>query len=367
MTSRFAVLAVVALLTGVSAASAANSVTDQDPQAAQPSAPSSIEEAAAPFEINAQIRDWAREKVGRRGSREQRLVRLLDALVSDPGLDITYTAGYTGTAEEVFETREANCLAFTHLFVGLARELGIDVEYLRVHDVQTVERHGIFVVVSGHISAGYNTGPEYRVLDFSDLPIDEYRHVEPMRDHSVVALHHINRGAELMLEGRWEEAEPWLDLGVQLDPELPEAWVNLGVYRRHQGRLEDAEAAYRRAIEIAPEFPASYQNLAALLMPQPHRRDEALALLDLATQNKTRNPYLFLTLGDLARSQGRPDVAGDYYKRALALAPDEAEVLAALGLWADEVDKPRKARRFLRKAKKADPEHPRVRALESRL
>ena len=363
-----AILTGLVLLAGVPALSASNSITEQPTEVpSRPAAPVSIEEAAVPFEIDEQIREWVRERVGRRGSREERLYRLLDALVSDPGLNVTYVGGYTGTAEEVFETREANCLGFTHLFVALARELGIDVEYMRVHDVQSVERQGAYVVVSGHISAGYNTGPDYQVLDFSDLPIDDYRHIEPMDDHSVVALHHVNRGAELMLEGRWHEAEPWLTLGVELDPELPEAWVNLGVYRRHEGKLEEAEAAYRRAIEIAPDFPTSYQNLAALLLPNPERRAEALTLLDLARQNKTRNPYLFLSLGDLALEQGRFDLAGDYYRRAMTLAPGEAEVLAAMGSWAADADKARKAKRLLAKAKKADPDHPRVRALADKL
>ncbi len=321
----------------------------------------------APFQVDPEMREWVHREVGYGGSREKRLNRLLMALLGDRNLDLTYAAGYTGTAREVFETRSANCLGFTHLFVGLARELGVSVDYLRVADVQRVQRQGDFVVVSGHVSAGYNTGPEYQVLDFSELPSDEYRHVQVMDDRSVVALHHVNRGAELMLEGRWSEALKWLELGVTFDPTLPEGWVNLGVHYRQAGRIVEAEQAYRTAIELSPEFASAYQNLAALLMQQHGRRDEALGLLDLATENKTRNPYHFVALGDLARGQGRMEIAGSYYRRALALAPGEAETLAAMGIWADLAEKPRKARKLLRKAKSADAEHPRVKTLAQRL
>lgn len=320
-----------------------------------------------PFEVDEDMRQWVLDEVGRTGSRGEKLTRLLEALVGTRGLDITYNAGRTGTAREVFTTGVANCLGFTHLFVGLGRELGVDVEYVRVHDVQRIERQGAYVVVSGHVSAGYNTGPEYQVLDFSELPADDYRHVEVMEDQSVIALHHVNRGAELMLDGRWQEAKPWLDRGIELDPELPEGWVNLGVYLRRNGQPEKAEAAYRRAMDLDPNFTTPYQNLAALMLPDPDRRDEALELLDIAVQNNARNPYLFLSLGDLARDHGRLEIAGDYYKRAMKLAPREAETIAAMGLWAEQVDKERKAQRLLRKARKLDAEHPRVEILAIRL
>ena len=322
---------------------------------------------SVPFEVDPAMREWVLEEVGRRGSREERLFRLLEALVGDNGRDITYIPGYTGTAQEVFSTGEANCLGFTHLFVGLARELGISVEYLRVHDVQRIERQGAYVVVSGHVSAGYNTGPEYQVLDFSDLPIDDYRHVETIADHSVIALHHVNRGAELMLQGDWQEARPWLEMGVELDPELPEGWVNMGVLLRREGRRDEAEAAYRQAIEIAPHFTASYQNLAAMLLADPDRRQEAMELLDLATRNNTRNPFLFVALGDLAKEHGQMNLAGGYYRRAVSLAPDEAETVAAMGLWALEQDKVRKAWRLMRRAQRLQPDHHRVKTLEIRL
>ena len=339
----------------------------QEKAALQPSVSAVPTRVVEPFQVDSVMRRWAHDEVGYGGTREQRLMRLLEALLAEHNLGLTYSAGYTGTAQEVFETRSANCLGFTHLFVGLARELGIGVDYLRVEDVQRVERQGDFVVVSGHVSAGYDTGPEYRVLDFSELPADDYRHVQVMDDVSVIALHHVNRGAELMLQGNWGEALPWLQLGIEVDPTLPEAWVNIGVHHRQAGRIVEAEEAYRKAIEIAPDFPSAYQNLAALLMHQYGRREEAIALLNIATENKTRNPFHFLALGDMAKGQGRIEVAGSYYRRALALAPEEAETLAAMGIWADSVEKPRKARRLLRKARNQDPNHPRVKQLENQL
>ncbi len=320
-----------------------------------------------PFEVDDAMRTWVRDEIGRHGSRHQRLVRLLEELLGEQNMDINYIAGYTGTASEVFEQRTANCLGFTHLFVGLAREMGIEVEYLRVNDVERIERQGEYIVVSGHVSAGYDTGPDYEILDFSETPVEDYRQIEVMNDHSVVALHYANRGAELMLEERWQEAGSWLEKAVAIDPNLPEGWVNLGVHLRHAGRVIEAEEAYRRSIDLAPDFPSAYQNLAALLMRQANRREEAMALLNLATENNTRNPYHFLALGDLARSQGRLEVAGGYYRRAFNLAPKDAEIVAAMGLWADATEKPRRARKLLRRATSIDPDHPKVRQLAARL
>lgn len=365
---RRGLLTFLSLILGVGALAAANTSVAASPETERkPAELASRPDGSIPFEVDDSMRQWALDEVGPKGSRGERLYRLLEALVGPNGLDITYNAGRTGTAREVFATGEANCLGFTHLFVGLGRALGVDVEYLRVHDVQRIERQGAYVVVSGHVSAGYNIGPEYKILDFSETPVEDYRHVEVIQDQSVVALHHVNRGAELMLDDQWDLARSWLDKGIELDPELPEGWVNLGVYLRRHGDLEGAEAAYRKAIDLDPHFTAPYQNLAALLLSDAERRDEALDLLDIAARNKARNPYLFLSLGDLARDHGRLEIAGDYYKRAKSLAPTDAEMVASMGLWAEQVDKERKARRLLRKARKLDSEHPRVIALAGRL
>src|SRR5215210_1507707 len=69
-----------------------------------------------PYEMTDEMREWAHRLVPHETEPEKRLEVLLAGLL-DPGkLRLQYEARYTATAEEVFQTRKANCLAFTSLF-----------------------------------------------------------------------------------------------------------------------------------------------------------------------------------------------------------------------------------------------------------
>ena len=90
------------------------------------------ERIVVPFELSQGMRDWAHEMVPKPLKPDDKLRRLRDALFDRERLQLQYTWGYTGTAIDVFEQQRANCLAFTNLFVGMARELGVEVFFLGV-------------------------------------------------------------------------------------------------------------------------------------------------------------------------------------------------------------------------------------------
>lgn len=323
-------------------------------------------EVELPFRLTPEMREWARHTVKMGGSAEERLQRLLRHLLLRDGQTLVYQSGHTGTAQEVWETRRANCLAFTHLYVGMARELELPVYYLRVTDLQSYERDGDLVIASEHITAAYGPASQRRVLDFSDRPVTSYHAVQPISDLTAVALYYSNRGAELIRDGHSAEALRALEIAVALDPELPDGWVNYGVALRRKGRSAEAERAYRRALELDPRQSAAYQNLAALLRLQGRER-EAQDLLALTVRGSSRNPFSYLALGDLSLREGRLEEAERFYRRALRLEPELAEPHAALGLWALAAGREREARSWLRKAEKLDPESPRVDELARRI
>lgn len=319
-----------------------------------------------PYEMTDEMREWAHRLVPEDTYSEKRLEVLLAGLVDPAKLKIQYEARHTATAKEVFQTRRANCLAFTSLFVGMAREIGIPVFFLDVDDVERFEKEGDLVVVSGHVSAGYGTGPEIKILDFSAAPSASYRRVRPISDLTAIALFHSNRGGELLRVGKQEEALPWLRKAVAIDPELPGAWINYGVARRRSGDLAGAEESYRRALEVDPQAVSAYQNLAALLRHQGKPR-EAEDLLALSATLGSRNPFIYLSLGDLNLAHGRIDEARRLYKRALRLYRDSAEPYAAMGFAALASGDAGEAQRWMRKAVSIDQENQRVKLLVARL
>ena len=324
------------------------------------------DEVVVPYELSPEMKDWLGKRVPRIGSPQSRLATLLYYLLAEENLGLRYAKGYTGTAQEVFESKTANCLSFSHLFVGMARQLGVPVYYLGVKEVEGFEKEGDLVIVSNHVTVGHGPSRDQLILEFDLGPEVDYHNVEPLSDLTAMALYYSNRGAERMRAGELEAAVEALELATRLDPELASAWGNLGVGLRRLERWEDAEEAYRRALEIDPRFTTAYQNLASLLRRQG-RDEEARELMVLVEEIGPRNPYAYLNLGDLSLARGRIDAARRLYRKAVHRYGDHADAHAALGLLELRLGNRDEAKRHLQRARKIDPDAERVRSLERRL
>ncbi len=327
------------------------------------------ESVMVPFEITEEMRRWAHEVAPGALAPEDRLRRLRDGLFDKDRMELKYTWGYTGTAIDVFEQRRANCLAFTNLFVGMARELRVEVYFLGVERVETYRKQGDLVVVSDHVAVGYGDATvdsDLLIFDFSPYRNQGYRDVRRISDLTAIAMFYSNRGAETLQEGRVLDAVSWLKTAVAIDPALTPGWVNLGVVLRRAGDLPGAEDAYKHALEIDPRTHSAYQNLAALLQLQG-RSKEAEGFVQALQKTPTRNPYSYLSLGDISLRSGRLEEAKRFYRRAVNLSGDDAEIFAALGQLAAATGDLRTARKMLKKAQKLDQESARTRQLASML
>lgn len=94
-------------------------------------------------------------------------------------------------------------------------------------------------------------------------------------------------------------AEAWFEQGVELEeedsegaidayrraldlePDLPEIWLNLGRLLHERGELAEAERCYRQAVEIDPDEPVSFFDLGVALQDQ-ERFAEAAATYEQA-------------------------------------------------------------------------------------
>lgn len=84
-------------------------------------------------------------------------------------------------------------------------------------------------------------------------------------------------------------------------------------------------------------------------------------------RRSNRNPYTYLSLGDLSMVHGQHEEAERYYRRALKLKRDDQEIQAAMGMWAVETGDLKEARRRLEKAEKLEGESSRVERLTRRI
>lgn len=320
-----------------------------------------------PYRLTSEMRHWAEQAVPPSANEpEEKLLYLSRGLFDEHGLNVRYVRGYTGTAREVFASGEANCLAFTHLFVGMARELGVPVYFVDVRDIETYRREGDFIVVSDHVAVGFGPTSQMRIIDFAENEGTEYHRIRVIDDYRAIAMFYSNRGAEQLRAGRYEEALSWLRSAVAIDPEYASSWVNLGVALRRSGDLDNAETAYRTALEMDLDSSSAIQNLAALLA---HRGedDEAIELLELVDRASNRNPFTYLTLGDLSMKHGKLDAAGRFYRKALRRQGEDAESYAAMGLWHLRLGETKKAYDWLHRAESLNTDSDRVVLLKQRL
>ncbi|MCB1057522.1 MAG: tetratricopeptide repeat protein [Acidobacteria bacterium] len=324
------------------------------------------QEVVLPYRLTPTMREWVHAEVPATGSARSQLVTLLDRLLDDDGLAVRYESGFTPTAAEAFDSHTANCLSFTHLYVGLAREMGLDAYYLDVSHAERFDKDNDLVVLSGHVTAGYGVPTDPLVLEYNVGPDADYRYLRKIDDLRAVAMYYSNRGAEELRAGDLLASVEWLRTAVTLDSGLAEAWVNYGVALRRMGDHDAAEEAYRKALEVDPQTISAYQNLATLMRLEG-RAAEADDLNHVAERLGDRNPFNYLNLGDLNLRRGDVEEAERFYRKALNLYADLADPYAAMGILAYHLDRPEEARKWLRRALRKDPENPRALALARRL
>ena len=320
------------------------------------------ESVGVPPRLTDEMKRWVHSKVPPGTSPDAAFRQVLVALIDPGGLGLVYDPSVTGTAEEVWRSRKANCLGFTHLFVGLTREVGIPTYYVRWGWMERFHREGDLVLVSGHVSAGWGVGSDREVLEFGAVDGMEAHRSHRISDINALARHYANRSAEALRVGLMDEALVAAETAVTLDPSLVDAWVNLGVSRRRSGDQEGAEAAYRQATLVDPDHLPAYQNLSIVLRLQG-AEDSAQTMLELLDRRDNKNPYTYLALGDQSFDIQRFEEAARYYRRACRLGRKLAEPRAAMGLTVLELEDPQAARKWLKRARAIDPDEGRTQEL----
>ncbi len=136
-----------------------------------------------------------------------------------------------------------------------------------------------------------------------------------------------------MGSGKLAEADSLLEKAVSLNPRYTAALYNLGTVRWARGDSTGAEEAYRDAIRTDSTFVEAFNNLGALLIERG-RAAEAARILDtgLAMERSHPSPvteirgFLLKNRGAAASKLGRRDEALNYWREALEIIPQNAEL-----------------------------------------
>jgi tetratricopeptide (TPR) repeat protein len=98
-----------------------------------------------------------------------------------------------------------------------------------------------------------------------------------------------NFGADLIKQGRLDEAAAEFERALQADPRYGAAQLNLAYTYDRLGRVEAAIAAYRRSIELDPRSAYAYNNL-GVLYDKGGEYDLAVEMYEQALRIEPNNP-----------------------------------------------------------------------------
>ncbi len=139
-------------------------------------------------------------------------------------------------------------------------------------------------------------------------------------------------GAALYKQGRYAEALEATRVAIEQDPDFFKAHFNLGAILHALGRFEEAETHLRRAIALNPQDVDAFRKLIEVLTPQG-RYEEAIDLMAQAVALDSASPQaieLHCLMGQTAEENGQPEVATEYYMRALEIDPHYAKAIRRL-------------------------------------
>jgi Flp pilus assembly protein TadD len=169
------------------------------------------------------------------------------------------------------------------------------------------------------------------------------------------------KGFDLHLQGRLADAEPFYRAALALDPELKEAWINLGLAEFGLRRPDAALACQRAALRIDPDNADAQNNLgmvhyAAGRIAEAENCFRAALRLDPVHANATLN------LGSARQLGNHVGEAEILFRHALALGVDPARAKSNMALALMEQARHEDAERCCREALALRPDYPEARA-----
>jgi tetratricopeptide (TPR) repeat protein len=256
-----------------------------------------------PYDLSNQILSEVLGRVDPGANDRNKTTNILDFVFGSGGLELKYQLTPTRSATETYYAREGNCLSFVNLFVGVARAVRLNPEYVEVRDHQRWNYKNGVVVSQGHIVAGMMIDGRMSTYDFLPYRAKSYKDLNPIDDLTATAHFYNNLGAEALLADDLETAQEYLSIATRLAPDFEKSINNMGVYYLRTDRVDLALDLYDKGLVDHPKNVAFLTNKARALQLSG-RGDEAIAVLDTIEDTEQTSPFFFVYRADIALGQG---------------------------------------------------------------
>jgi tetratricopeptide (TPR) repeat protein len=300
--------------------------------------------------VSPEMRAFLDANVDRKGSDSLKLHQLSAAIMDAGRFGLQYDET-TRTAAETFRTRRGNCLSFSNMFVALARDVGLRVQFQEVEvppdwtldqDAFVLNRHvNVFVELDAFGA---------RVVDFNIRDFKASYEMRRISDRRALAHFYNNIGVERMLADDAASALACFRKAVaHSDGAFCPAWTNLGTLYLRNGHTAHALAAYQRALDASRGDLVALSDLARLYELLGDR-ERAAAYQKKVVYHRLLNPYYRYDLARQAFEARDYDAAIAHLKFAIRKRPNEDRFCSLLGLSYLRKGDERAGRRWLARA-----------------
>ena len=131
--------------------------------------------------------------------------------------------------------------------------------------------------------------------------------------------------------GRLNDALVAFKKTISLNPNFPEAYINLGTLFKRQGMIEEAMNAYKKALLLRPNYAEVFFNMAIIYKAQDNIED-AIKYYEKALSIKPEYADAYINLGTIFKEQNQSEKALEKFKKVLSFNPNNIEAIFNIGL-----------------------------------
>ncbi len=287
---------------------------------------------------------------------------LIEALYEDGQLKLEYDAERTRTAASAFEARAGNCLSLVMMTGAFARYFDMPFRYQEVFTTPSWSRSGKLAFSNRHvnlsltmqssdtrITVGERGENASLTVDFMPPTQATQRRSRTISEKIITAMYLNNRAAELLADGKLDEAYWWARKAIESVPDYTDSYNTLGIIYQQHGDLAKAEDVLLHALALEPENTIPMSNLAGLLKVRG-KAAEAAKLEQKLAQLEPYPPFHFYDQGMVALKAGDFETARQLFQREVNREAYQADANFWLGVAEMYLGDHKSAKRHLSKA-----------------
>ncbi|WP_339668869.1 hypothetical protein [Dasania marina] len=255
----------------------------------------------------------------------QTAIQLRNLIHSPAFLNFEYAEDKTYGAQQAYDKTQGNCIAYSHLYISLARQLGLKAHYQVIESDPTMVLRDKKISLFIHVNA---VVPLSNGHSFTADTVPEQQHLikrgQIISDNSADALHYNNLAIDAMFKDDYLTSYRYLAKAINLDSQLSLLWSNIGALFRKNQQLPAAELSLHNSLALDPQAYPALNNL-AVLYQQKNNSVKIQYYLNKIKAYRASNPYHHYNLALLAISDEDYPQALKAIKKAIRLKSDEAE------------------------------------------